>query len=61
MNKRIQFISSYGKFHEYNFIRVALPNAQVEVYSDTGYARPESEEVEKYYSSHKLQYFSFLT
>lgn len=54
MSKKIQFINSYGKFHEYNFIRVALPNDEVVVYSDTGYAKPESEEIAQYYKAHNI-------
>ena len=54
MQNKIQFINSYGKLHEYNFIRVALPDSSIVVYSDTGYAKPETAEIEDYYKEHSI-------
>ena len=54
MKRKIQFINSYGKFHEYNFIREVLPHDDITVYSDTGYASFATAEVEDYYVKHSI-------
>ena len=56
--KKIQFISSYGKLHEYNFIRVVLPNTPIDVYSDTGYFNYANSEVETYYQKNNIKVFT---
>ena len=62
---KLQFINSYGKLHEYNFIRVVVPYGDFTVYSDTGYAKSANEEVFNYYREHDLKLVkasgSFLT
>ena len=55
MKPKIQFINSYGKFHEYNFIKEALPQCEITVYSDTGYAKYASDEVKNYYDAHHVR------
>lgn len=52
---KIQFINSYGKLHEYNFIRVAVPEGDITVYSDTGYAKLATEEVASYYRDRNVK------
>ena len=52
---KIQFINSYGKLHEYNFIRVVVPGEDITVYSDTGYAEYASDEVERYYKENNIK------
>lgn len=52
---KIQFINSYGKLHEYNFIRVVVPGEDITVYSDTGYAEYASSEVEQYYKDNNIK------
>ena len=54
MVHKIQFLSSFGKFHEYNFIKQIIPNEDITIYSDTGYADFASKEVEDYYKNKKI-------
>ena len=53
--RKVQFINSCGKLHEYNFIRVAVPNDEITVYSDTGYVKYATEEVSNYYKEHSIR------
>ena len=57
MKYNIQFISSYGKIHEYNFIKEILPDSKIDIYSDTGYANFASDTVENYYKCHEITAF----
>lgn len=52
---KIQFINSYGKLHEYNFIREVVPGENITVYSDTGYAKFANPEVEQYYKENNIR------
>ena len=52
---KIQFINSYGKLHEYNFIREVVPGEDLTVYSDTGYAKFANPEVERYYKYNNIR------
>lgn len=52
---RIQFINSSGKLHEYNFIRVAVPEEDITIYSDTGYAQFATDEIAEYYHNHNIK------
>ena len=53
--RKVQFINSCGKLHEYNFIRVAVPEDDITVYSDTGYVKYATEEVANYYKEHNVK------